>query len=427
MNVSIVIPAFNAAGTIADALESVTSQSFPHWEAIVVDDGSTDETAVVARRLAARDPRIKVTRQENGGESAARNTGISLARGEWLLFLDADDWIAPRHLERLTAELLSHPELDAVHCGSVRVALDGTEVADGYAPPSGDLFPTLARRAAFPVHACLVRKSRVDEVGRFDTSLRKSADWDLWQRVARTGALFGAVREVLAYYRMQPNSASLDAMELLRDGLRVLTRGHGPDPRVANPHPAYSNGCPPESAPSQQFYLLCWCAGLSIGEGTSAMPLLELVSGAGARDLYPDAVGQCLFESAPLPAARTYEAWESMWPAVRDRVEEFLRALEERSGTPDLASRALIDLKQRILRSSPSWRLVFADAERRAAEEQALRTTLEADLRESQRLLQETQRLLGDAQRQAQEKESALAQLEREPWVRLGRRVRMVK
>ena len=138
---------------------------------------------------------------------AARNIGIALARYDWLLFLDADDWISPLYLERMTNELVSDPSLDAVHCGYARVAADGTLVVDNYQPPSGDLFPTLARRAAFPVHACIVRKSLVEEVGKFDTSLRTSPDWDLWQRIARTGARFGAVHEVLAFYRMRPNGS----------------------------------------------------------------------------------------------------------------------------------------------------------------------------------------------------------------------------
>ena len=362
MNVSIVIPAFNAARTLAAALESVLAQVSPCWEAIVVDDGSTDGTGDLARAFAARDSRIRVVSQPNAGESAARNTGVSRAQYEWLLFLDADDWIAPNHLERLTAELEAHPELDAVHAGSVRVAEDGSHVADGYEPPVGDLFQTLTQRAAFPVHACIVRKSLVEAVGLFDVSLKKSADWDLWLRVARTGAQFGAVREVLAYYRMQPQSASLDAEQLFRDGLRVLQRGHAADPRVPNPHPAHANGSPPEKAASQQFYLLCWCAGLLIGQGRDATSLLAIVPDAESRDLYPNAIAQCLFEAAPLPTCRTPAAWEAMWRDAHDHVDAFLRALEAQSKTPALAGRALTALKRMVLLASPD---VAADPRRR--------------------------------------------------------------
>ena len=202
MPVSIIIPAYNAATTIADTLNSVLVQTCPDWEAIVIDDGSTDATSKVAQDFIERDPRIRLIRQQNGGEGAARNTGISKARYEWLLFLDADDWISPAYLERMTRELGSDQALHAVHCAYARVAADGTEIVDSYQAPSGDLFPTLARRAAFPVHACIVRKGVVNDVGRFEVSLRTCTDWDLWQRIARTGARFGAVQEVLAFYRM---------------------------------------------------------------------------------------------------------------------------------------------------------------------------------------------------------------------------------
>src|SRR5579862_8348566 len=137
--ISVIIPAYNAEQTIGESLESLLAQTCPHWEAIVVDDGSTDSTGEIARQFAARDSRIRMIQQANGGESAARNTGISRATYEWLLFLDADDWIAPRYIERMTAELIANPELDAVHCRSVRVAQTGTYVVDDYRPPTGDL------------------------------------------------------------------------------------------------------------------------------------------------------------------------------------------------------------------------------------------------------------------------------------------------
>jgi hypothetical protein len=396
VNVSIVIPARNAAGTIGDTLASVCAQTSGAWEAIVVDDGSTDETARIATGFADRDPRITVIRQTGAGESAARNTGLAHARYEWLLFLDADDWIAPAHLERLTAELERDPELGAVHCGSVRVAPDGTEVRDDYVVPAGDLFPTLAQRAAFPVHACIVRRSLVERVGRFDTSLRKSADWDLWQRIARTGARFGAVRELLAFYRMQPQSASMEAEQLLRDGLEVLRRGHRPDPRVAEPHPAHVDGSPPQEMRCQQFYLLCWCAGLLIGQRQDATNLLPMLTGDRCAELYADAVARCVFEAATLPACRTPGDWQQLWPEFREHVERFLPALEAHSHSPDLARRALVELKRMILKHSATWMPVIDDLEGALARHRDViadleryRTTLETERSDGQRLVAE--------------------------------------
>ncbi|MSV36157.1 MAG: glycosyltransferase [Bryobacterales bacterium] len=371
MNVSIIIPAYNAAGTIAETLESVVSQTFQDWEAIVVDDGSTDATADIAGAFVARDTRIRMVRQANGGEAAARNTGVSHTRHEWLVFLDSDDWISPLHLEKLTAELKAHPELDAAHGGSVRVAQDGTYVDDDYQAPVSALFPTLARRAAFPVHACIVRKALVEEVGKFDTSLQKSPDWDLWQRVARTGARFGAVREVLVYYRMAQNSSSLGAEQLLRDGLRVLRRGHTGDARVRNPHPDYLNGWQRDSVESQEFYLMCWCAGLLIGAGKDATNLMKAVEKEHYARLYPEGVARCIFEAATLPTCRTPEAWEKLWPKIHRRAEVFLTALEKQSQTPDLARQALPELKRMVLRHSASWGAVIKQDEEMIAKQRA--------------------------------------------------------
>ena len=407
MRVSVIIPAYNAADTIADALESLLGQTSRHWDAIVVDDGSSDRTADVVERFVQRDGRIRLLRQSNRGEGAARNAGIARARCDWLLFLDADDWISPLHLERLGGVLASDPGLDAVHCGYARVAADGTQVADNFVPPSGDLFSTLARRAAFPVHSCIVRKSLVEEVGYFDTSLQRSADWDLWQRVARTGACFGAVPEVLAYYRIREHSISMDARQVLEAGLRVLRRGHSRDSRVPNPHPAHANGLPPERMRDQVYYLLCWCAGLALGAGEDTLPLLDSIGNDRCTELFPDAIAKCIFEAAPLPTSRARHCWEALWPELRSRVREFLTALEEHSGTPNLAPRTVEALKTRILKHTAEWRPVIEALEQPAARHQLRIAELE-------RATQELDRDLVQWKQRAEDQDAALARKQRQ-------------
>lgn len=415
VNVSIVMPAYNAAGTIADALESVLAQTCPNWEMVVVDDGSSDATGEIAKSFADRDARIRLARQPNAGESAARNAGIRLAHYDWLLFLDADDWISPVHIERLTNELISKPELDAVHCGSARVAIDGTHVVEQYLPPSGDMFPTLARRAAFPVHACIVRRSLVEAVATFDTSLRKSADWDLWQRVARTGARFGAVREVLAYYRMQPNASSLDAEQLFYDGLRVLKRGHSSDPRVKNPRSDHANGLPQEQIQSQEFYLLCWCAGLLLGCGKDARHLLGVVSDDHYTELYPNAIAQCIFEAATLPTCQPPSGWEQLWPRVQHNIEEFFVALERQSMTPELARNASTILRTMVLKHSPTWSAPIEELERSKA-------LLEEDRSNWQLLAEERAQIIGEQKALVEDlrQSKALVEEEHRNWRRLA-------
>src|SRR2546423_3757367 len=101
MQFSVIVPAYNAETTLADTLASLHDQTFPDWEAIIVDDGSTDRTAEIAASWAGQDNRFRLVRQANGGESAARNTGISAAQHNWLLFLDADDWVSRQYLQRM--------------------------------------------------------------------------------------------------------------------------------------------------------------------------------------------------------------------------------------------------------------------------------------------------------------------------------------
>ena len=137
--VSVVIPARNAAATLDAALDSLHAQTMPDWEAIVVDNGSTDGTATVAHTHAARDPRVRLLRAEAGGASAARNAALAIARGRHLLFLDADDWIAPTHLERLLGLLAAAPAATAAYWSHMKrtgVARHGCGEAKGCATRS---------------------------------------------------------------------------------------------------------------------------------------------------------------------------------------------------------------------------------------------------------------------------------------------------
>jgi glycosyltransferase involved in cell wall biosynthesis len=112
--ISIIVPCYNAAASIEECLCSVCSQSFEDLEVIVVDDGSTDESAALAEALAAREPRIRVIRQANGGVSVARNTGLDAARGEFIGFADADDRLLPGALDALFARMNADPAPDIV-------------------------------------------------------------------------------------------------------------------------------------------------------------------------------------------------------------------------------------------------------------------------------------------------------------------------
>lgn len=354
-NFSIITPAHNAEATIGETLESVLAQTYGGWEHVVVDDGSADRTKVIIQDFIKRDSRINLISQTQRGEAAARNTGLARSLYDWLLFLDADDWIASDYLERMLDLLMLQPDVDAVICRSARVASDGTVIKEEELLPQGDLFPILARYPPFHVHACVVRKTVVEAAGGFDSTLHRCPDWDLWQRVARMGSKFLTLDEVLAFYRMSPKGVSLDADKMLRDSLRILRRGHGPDDRVNNPDPRFVQGMPAAEIVTQEFYLLSWCAGLLLGAGRDARPLLKMVEGDHFSGLWPASVLDCILEAAVLPSCKPPQRWPQLIPTLSENLKAFLLALEEHSGTPDLAERTIAELSLRLnmLSASP--------------------------------------------------------------------------
>ena len=111
--ISIVIPVFNASQYIAETVESVISQTYTNWELILVNDGSLDDSGVICDRLSGKDERIRVFHQENSGVSTARNKGIELAKGEWIVFIDSDDYVDRNMLEVM---LSNSKNMDLVVC-----------------------------------------------------------------------------------------------------------------------------------------------------------------------------------------------------------------------------------------------------------------------------------------------------------------------
>lgn len=131
MTFSVVIPVYNGEAHLADALRCLTAQDFTDWEAVVVDDGSTDGTARVAADFAVRDPRIRLIRQENAGVSVARNRGADAARGDWIVWLDADDAYVPGALSVLAATAAAHPSCTCLQFPYREIVPGGADVPRG--------------------------------------------------------------------------------------------------------------------------------------------------------------------------------------------------------------------------------------------------------------------------------------------------------
>ena len=207
--VSVIIPAYNAASTIAGTVDSVIGQTFGDFEIICVDDGSTDQTrAIIERYTQAHGERVRLVGQANSGPAAARNNGARHSTGEYLAFLDADDvWMA-QMLERTMAVLDSDPALSLVYCNaaladSEGVALDTVLVGKGFDhPPS--LHELLTQLWPIMPSAALVRRSAYDKCGGYRDELRGASfrfeDVDFWIKMREQGP-FGYIAEPLVIWR----------------------------------------------------------------------------------------------------------------------------------------------------------------------------------------------------------------------------------
>ncbi len=223
--ISAVIPAYNSAATIVEALDSVLAQTVQVDQIIVVDDGSSDVTPAVVRE---RYPGVRLIRQANGGPAAARNRGVAEATGEWIAFLDADDVWLPGRLERELACVADHA--DAIMCCAGRRGVE--EHTAGERGATGDTcreigLEELARHNPIVTSTVLLKRAAFHSAGGFDERFRGPEDYDLWIRVAASGRIL-ALAEPLAGYRHRPGSLSLDERRFLPQVLRVLDKAFGP-------------------------------------------------------------------------------------------------------------------------------------------------------------------------------------------------------
>jgi glycosyltransferase involved in cell wall biosynthesis len=228
--VSVIIPTYNHAQFLSAAIQSVLSQTYQNFEIIVVDDGSTDNTKEVVGEFGSL---VRFIWQENQGLSAARNTGLRLAQGEYIGFLDADDIWLPEFLHKQLL-LFKAAEIGATYCGSRFVDVRGNLLpqVQVFAPPPDEFQFHLLDGAFFPVHAVLLRKKCLQETGEFDENLRALEDWDMWLRFSRKFYFVGNPQiYVLTRVRSDSMSADFDRMATQE---QALIQKHYPDLDIRN-------------------------------------------------------------------------------------------------------------------------------------------------------------------------------------------------
>ena len=228
--VSVIVPCYNHAHYLPFAMRSILAQTFTDWEAIIVDDGSTDNTREVAAQFA--DPRVRYIHQGNRGLSGARNTGIREAMGEYLCFLDADDEWYPTFLSGCidTLKTQTDPRIVGVYTSHVFIDEAGQvlpQPGNAIVPPN-ELPARLVKGNFFPPCVVMVRSDVVREVGLFDENLRSVEDKDLWFRLTRRYTFLG-IAQALAKYRVCPGSMSTDADRMHVNRIAVLYKHFGSD------------------------------------------------------------------------------------------------------------------------------------------------------------------------------------------------------
>lgn len=224
--VTVVIPSFNMGWCVGVAIESVLNQDHPATEVVVVDDGSTDDTQ---QRLKAYGGRIIVVSQPNRGLAAARNAGVMQARGELVVFLDADDLLLPGKLSAQAEALQAHPEWSAVYSDGWLATLQGRRIGRFSAEFTPGLFShegaarlrhLLLRGQPPPVHCVMLRRAAMLEVGLFDESFTAREDLEFWLRFSAAHAL-GYVTGEQVVYTVRAGSMSRTSARMQKQSARL--------------------------------------------------------------------------------------------------------------------------------------------------------------------------------------------------------------
>ena len=216
--ISVIVPCYNQAHFLTEAIASILSQTYPHYEIVVVDDGSTDNTAEVAGRF----PGVRCVCQDNRGLAAARNTGIRSSNGDYLVFLDADDRLLPHALEAGLACLSAHPECAFVAGRCARIGGDGQSLPTTEdAGLDGDPYSRLLSGCPILVPAVMYRRATFQVFPGFDTSMSAAEDYHLYYRIARQFPIhFHDV--VIAEVRQHHANMTSNSALMLRSNLTAL-------------------------------------------------------------------------------------------------------------------------------------------------------------------------------------------------------------
>lgn len=210
--VSIIVPCYRQAHFLGESLQSVLDQTYMDWECIIVNDGSPDNTAIVAQEWCAKDTRFKYVYQDNAGLSSARNTGIKHSKGEFILPLDADDILHDDYLRKMVPVLSMDSELGIVSCYRYFFVNVRSNIIREYKASGSNYRDLMFENMLMP--SSLYRKKCWEQVGGYDESMLKGfEDWEFWLNVTKRGWKFQFVEEFLFFYRKAKNSMLVETIK----------------------------------------------------------------------------------------------------------------------------------------------------------------------------------------------------------------------
>ena len=227
--VSIITPTFNRAVYLPHAVDSVLGQTYPHFEHWIVDDGSTDETADVVNPYLA-DFRIRYVRQDNKGQSHARNRALKLSKGQFICFLDSDDCWFPHKLERSLEEFRAHPWAHVVYGDYQFIDAEGKPLPIKNMPRfSGRIVPWMLRDNCVSMNTTMARRECFEQLGGFSGKRRFADDYDLWLRFSAYFR-FLYLPEILGCYRIMESQLSTNKLERIKANEEIIMdflKNHG--------------------------------------------------------------------------------------------------------------------------------------------------------------------------------------------------------
>lgn len=222
--VSIILAVYNCETYLAEALDSIQAQTWPDWELIVIDDGSTDRSSATAQDYAARDPRIVYVRQpQNQGLVACLNEGLRRARGQYVARLDADDAMRPDRLEKQVAYLELHPEVGLLGSSIESIDDRGDTIAITHVETDPDrLKRLLAKKNPFFHPSVMMRAATLKAVGDYSSVYPRAEDYEMWIRFAQVSRVANLAEPLTRYRTLSSSVSHATIRKQARDAFRLM-------------------------------------------------------------------------------------------------------------------------------------------------------------------------------------------------------------